>query len=101
DQMIKSVKSNFENVVLRIVGDAQQRQPFRFDLIAEGERGDLDLGTLADEALRHPIEEAAPFRLFKLSYSHRSSPTLGRAAVDPGLAAHFAAASELKAPVAW
>ncbi len=77
DHVIKTVKSDLENVVLRIVGHSQQRQPFRLDLAAEGKRRDLDLGALADKPLRHPIEEGAPFRFFELSYSHRSSPMLG------------------------
>src|SRR5690348_2595585 len=51
DQVIDPVECNFERVVLRIIDNADQRQPFRLDLAADGKRGDFDLGLLSGQYL--------------------------------------------------
>src|ERR1700675_1523721 len=63
--MIHSLKCNVDDVVLWIIGNTEQRQPFRLDLVAELERGDLYLGTFTDKCFRHPIEVSAPLRFFE------------------------------------
>src|ERR1700753_737283 len=70
DQMVNSLESNFEKIILVVVCNTQQWQPFRLDLIAEVKRGDLDLGPCAEEALGQPIKECLPFRFIDLPYSH-------------------------------
>src|ERR1700738_1139434 len=71
--MIHSLKCNLDDVVLWIIGNTEQRQPFRLDLVAELERGDLYLGTFTDKRFRHPIEVSAPLRFFEL-LRHWSRP---------------------------
>jgi hypothetical protein len=68
--MVKSVESNLENIVFVIIGDTQERQPFRRDLIAEVEGGDLYLGPRTEQTLRQPIEECPPIPFVDLPYSH-------------------------------
>jgi hypothetical protein len=50
DHVIEILEGDLNNVVLGIVDDTEQGQPFRLDLAAESERCDLDFSTLADEA---------------------------------------------------
>jgi hypothetical protein len=42
--VIQSLKSNLDEVVLGIIGDAHERQPFRLHLIAQAKGRDLDFG---------------------------------------------------------
>src|SRR6185437_7421512 len=57
-----------------VVDDAEKRQPLRLNLGAEGERGDFDLGLLADERLRKAVAIGTPIRGIELSRRHGLSP---------------------------
>src|SRR3954447_2292196 len=48
--MIETIENDVDDVVLRIIGNSQQRQPFRLDLLTIGGRDDGNLG-------RRPISE--------------------------------------------
>jgi len=61
--MSDALERYVEEVAPGIVGKALQRQPFGFQLVAEGERGDLDFRLLADKLLGDGVEKAFPFRL--------------------------------------
>jgi hypothetical protein len=50
--MVETFQRDFQQIVLRVIRDADQRKPLRRDLIAKREPGDLDLGSLA----RKPFE---------------------------------------------
>ena len=58
DHMVEAIERDFHNVVVGIIGDANERQPFRLHLVAQVEGGDLG-GALekASELLdaRHPV----------------------------------------------
>jgi hypothetical protein len=70
DEMIQSLDRHLDNVIIGIVGNAEQRQPLRFDLIAKAERGDLDFGLFAFEHDRDAIEERAPLFFVELAGRH-------------------------------
>src|SRR5258707_11576476 len=63
--MIDVLERNLDDIVLRIVGHAEQELPLRLDLVAETERGNLDLGALAGKHLGHGVEIGAPLRLLE------------------------------------
>jgi hypothetical protein len=60
--MVKLFKRDLDQIVLLIVGDADQRNPFRLNLVTQVERRDLDFSLLSDQALREVIEEVRPSR---------------------------------------
>src|ERR1700730_2870709 len=70
DQMVEAVEGDLKPVVFRVVDNPDQRQPFRFDLVAKRERGDFDLGPFADHRLRDTFEIRVPFGFFELAYHH-------------------------------
>src|SRR6516162_10887129 len=70
DQMIQSFERNLDDVIVGIVGNAKQRQPLRFDLIAKAQRGNLDFGLFAFERGRDAIEERAPLLFVELAGRH-------------------------------
>jgi hypothetical protein len=74
DHMIQALKSYFHKVILGIVSNAAQREPFGLDLSAEGQRSDLDLRLLALEEFRDAIEELAPLLLVELAGRHDGPP---------------------------
>jgi hypothetical protein len=74
DQVIVSFERDIDHIVLGMVGNAQQRHPFFFDLVANPEGRPLDLGALADQALRQAVEEGAPFVLLEFLQRHGESP---------------------------
>src|SRR5882757_11272776 len=49
NQVVQPFQRDVEHVVLAIISQTQKRQPFRFHLITEIERHDLDLGLLGAE----------------------------------------------------
>src|SRR5262249_6766334 len=70
DQMVQSLERHLDEVVIGIIGNAEQRQPLRFDLSAKAQRGDLDFGLLAFERGGDTIEETAPLLLVELAGGH-------------------------------
>lgn len=48
NEMVNSFHDDFQQIVFRVIGDAEQRQPFRSDLVAERKAGNLDVGAFAD-----------------------------------------------------
>jgi hypothetical protein len=52
NHVIEVLERDFDDVILGIVDDAEQRQPLGFDLRPEIERRDLDFRTLPDAAPR-------------------------------------------------
>src|SRR5262249_27079269 len=74
DQMIQPLERHLDDVVVGIIGNADQRQPLRFDLIAKAERGDLDFGLFAFEHGGDAIEETAPLLFLELAGGHGKSP---------------------------
>jgi len=76
DHVIDPFERDFDQVILRIVGDAEQRQPLNLDLVAEIERGDLDFGLLPGENLGYAVEIGAPYRLFQFLGHGRFSGSL-------------------------
>src|SRR5215471_14827392 len=74
NQMIQCLERHLDDVVVGIVGNAEQRQPLRFDLIAKAQRGDLDFGLFAFERGRDAIEERAPLLFVELAGGHGESP---------------------------
>jgi hypothetical protein len=46
DDVVEPLKGYFDDVVFRIVCDANDRQPFRGDLVTKAKSCDLDLGAL-------------------------------------------------------
>ena len=72
--MIQPFERDLDDVVVGIIGNAEQRQPLRFDLIAKPERGDLDFGLLAFERGGDAIEERAPLLFLELAGGHGKSP---------------------------
>jgi len=58
DQMIQSLERHLDDVIVGIVGNAEQRQPLRFDLIAKAQRSDFDFGLFAFERARDAIATA-------------------------------------------
>src|SRR6266446_10669426 len=63
NQMIQSLERHLDDVIVGIVGNSEQRQPLRFDLIAKAQRSDFDFGLLAFERGGDTIEETAPLLL--------------------------------------
>jgi hypothetical protein len=49
NEMVNSFHDDFQQIVFRVIGDAEQRQPFRSDLVAERKAGNLDVGAFADD----------------------------------------------------
>src|SRR5262245_56617008 len=72
--MIQSLERHLDDVVSGIIGNAEQGQPLRLDLIAKAERGDLDIGLLAFERGGDAIEETAPLLFVELASGHGKSP---------------------------
>src|SRR5262249_31695340 len=72
--MIQSLERHLDDVVVGIVGNAEQRQPLRFDLIAKAQRGDLDFGLFAFERGGDAIEETVPLLFVELAGGHGKSP---------------------------
>src|SRR4029077_16784119 len=70
DEMIQSLERDLDDVVVRVVGDAEQGQPLCLYLVAEAKRNDLDLGSFAFEHLGDAIEKRAPLLLIKLPGGH-------------------------------
>src|SRR5215469_1780355 len=70
DQMIQALERDLDNVIVGIVGNAEQRQPLGFDLIAKAQRGNLDFGLFAFERGRDAIEERAPLLFVELAGRH-------------------------------
>src|SRR5688572_6930692 len=63
DQMIQPVlapKRDVNEIVFGVVRNAEQREPFRHDLITEVEGCDLYLGPLTDQYIRHGLEVRLP-----------------------------------------
>src|SRR5215467_9497637 len=74
DQMVQAFERDLDDVIVGIVGNAEQRQPLRFDLIAKAQRGDLDFGLFAFERGRDAIEERAPLLFVELAGRHGDLP---------------------------
>ena len=74
DQMVHAFEGQLDHIILGILGNAEQREPLRLDLIAQRQRGNLDLGPLAFEQLRNAIEEWAPLLLIELANRHGKPP---------------------------
>src|SRR5260370_4855690 len=72
--MIQSLERHLDDVIVGIVGNAEQRQPLRFDLIAKAQRSDFDFGLFAFERARDAIEERAPLLLVELAGGDDKSP---------------------------
>src|SRR5215469_7386171 len=70
DQMIQALERDLDDVIVGIVGNAEQRQPLGFDLIAKAQRGNLDFGLFAFERGRDAIEERAPLLFVELAGRH-------------------------------
>ena len=68
--MIQVLERDLHDVVIGIVGDTEQRQPVRFDLIAQLQRDDLDFRLFAFERARDVIEEETPLFLVELAGRH-------------------------------
>src|SRR6516225_3859624 len=73
--MVQALENDFHKVILRIVRNAVKRSPFRLDLSAEAEGGDLDFGLFAFEHFRDAIEEDLPLFLVQLAGRHGTPPT--------------------------
>jgi hypothetical protein len=73
---------HLQHVVLGVVHDADQRQPFDRDLVSERNSRDLDFDAFAGQQhLRHRIEKRMPSLFLELLGSHsvwslRSAPTV-------------------------
>ena len=63
DHVIEAVKRDIHHIVARIVTDAKERQPFCLRLVAQIERGDLDLCYLNLQQFEEDIKKRTPFRL--------------------------------------
>jgi len=70
DQMIQVFERDLDDVVIGIVGDTEQRQPVRFNLIAQLQRDDLDFRLFAFERSREAIEERTPLFLVEFAGRH-------------------------------
>ena len=66
NQVIDPFQRDFDEVILRVVSDAEEGQPLRLDLIAEIESGDFDFGALSRKNLGHGVEIRLPDRLLEL-----------------------------------
>jgi hypothetical protein len=64
--MVVSFERERDYVILWIIGDPEERKPFRLDLVTELKRRHLDLGTFARQCFRYEIEIDAPLRFFEL-----------------------------------
>src|SRR5262245_44312491 len=84
DQMIQSLERHLDDVIVAIIGNAEQRQPLRLELIAKAERGDPELCLLAFEHGRDAIEERAPLLLVELAGGHGESPIWDKVRNGPG-----------------
>jgi hypothetical protein len=67
DHVVEAIERDFHNVVVGIVGDADERQPFRLHLVAQLEGGDLDFRLLGLQELRYGVEKRTSLRLFELA----------------------------------
>jgi hypothetical protein len=63
DHVIEPLKGHFDNIVVGIVYKAEKRQPFCLDLVAKGERHDLDFRLLGSKRLRDTIKVRPPSSL--------------------------------------
>src|SRR5262249_847521 len=77
--MIQSLEPDPNEFFVGTVGNAGQRQPLRFDLIAKAQRGDLDFGLFAFERGGDAIEERAPLLFLELAGRHGRSPICEKA----------------------
>jgi hypothetical protein len=68
--VIQSLERHLDEVILGIIGNADEGQPLGLDLAAEAKRRNLDLGLLAFEHPRHATEERVPFFLVELARGH-------------------------------
>ena len=64
DHVIESIERDVHDIVARIVTDAKQRQPFCLRLVAQIERGHLDLRVLGLKQFGDGIKKRTPFRFF-------------------------------------
>src|SRR5918993_1124370 len=74
DHMVELIEGDLDEVVLAIVGDADQWSPLGFDLVAQVQRYDLDFSLLADQTVRDGIKEPSPTVPIDLCRGHDSTP---------------------------
>src|SRR5262245_43810162 len=65
NEVTHTVERNVDEIIFRVVGDANHWNPFSDDLIAEVERCDFNFGPLAEKRAGDPIEVVLPIRLGK------------------------------------
>jgi hypothetical protein len=64
DHVIESIERDIHNIVARIVTDAKERQPFCLRLVAQIERGHLNLPVLGLKQFGDGVKKRTPFRFF-------------------------------------
>jgi hypothetical protein len=64
DHVVEPIECDFHNVILGIVGDADERQSFRLYLIAQIERRYLDFLHPGLQEFRYRVEKRTPLCLF-------------------------------------
>ena len=55
NEVVQPFQRDLHKIALRIIGDAEQRQPLRSHVIAERQSRDLDLSLLAEKPFRRAI----------------------------------------------